>query len=174
MVMLHDTANMSSQTSARTSRKEAVRHRKAEPALHDAPEFCDSMAAWRTTQVWADLVTSFEHFDLADIEHLVANREHLVSNTYNDGHGGRCLFGWLSARHDEPIDSREALTRYFTGSSGYPACEEPVYQPPRWLVRLIDGAICENVRARYPGISTLPWDVVIACAREHLAKRRGV
>src|SRR5262245_52058014 len=90
---------------------------------------------WRSTQVWADLHTSFEHFDTADIEHLLANRDRLVSNTYDDHQGNHCLFGWLSALHTEPIDCRTALTRYFTGSSGYPACEEPVYQAPRWLVR---------------------------------------
>jgi hypothetical protein len=173
MVITYESARPSPPTNARKAaaanaavpRTEST-VRRTGPTLRSTPGI-----PWRQTQVWADLDTAFEHFDTADIEHLLANRDHLVRNTYNDGQGGRCLFGWLSAKHTDPIDCREALTRYFTGASGYPACEEPVYQAPRWLVRLIDGDICDRVRARYPGITSLPWEVVIECAEEHLEKR---
>jgi hypothetical protein len=167
MVMTYEPAKLPPQTPAVKSHPEKHARQAADSEPHGDP-----FEYWRGTQVWADLRASFQHFATEDIELLIANRHRLVSNTYDDGQGGRCLFGWLSALHTEPIDCRHALTRYFTGSSGYPACEEPVYQPPRWLVRLIDGDICERVRARYPGITKLPWDVVVECAREYLAKRR--
>jgi hypothetical protein len=108
-------------------------------------------------------------FPLECLEHVRANRHRLIRKQYTDGEGG-CLFYLLSERFPTPlrIDSKAALTRFFTGRSGYPACETPEYQPARWLVRIIDGEAVE----RYGGASYLDWDVVIEVIDAVIAERQ--
>jgi len=121
-------------------------------------------------QVIEDLLYVFGCFPLASLFHLRDNRHRLIRGMYQeDGNG--CLFYLLSEPlpPEERIDSRPALTRYFTGRSGYPACEEPGYQPARRLVRLIDGESCP----RYEGVSHLSWAMVQECLERAIAARQA-
>lgn len=121
-----------------------------------------------TKAIKDDLRTVFGYFPLACLLHLRANRHRLIRGKYfEDGRG--CMFYLLSEvlPAEERIDRPAALTRHFTGRSGYPACEEPQYQPARWLVRLIDGLACP----RYGMISHLSWNTVFRCLERAIAQR---
>jgi len=124
-------------------------------------------------QVRDDLWFVFDFFPTECLHHLLENRHRLIRKQYYDGRGNGCLFYLLSETlpADKRIVSRETLTRFFTGASGFPACESPVYQPARWLVRLIDEQICERVRERYPDVEHLPWSFVMDSVEQYLRQR---
>lgn len=116
-----------------------------------------------------DLQAVFDRFPKACLEHLKTNRHRLTRGCYTDGQRG-CLMFLLSERlpAEQRIDSRTSLTKFFTGRSGYPACEEPQYQPARWLVRLIDGEFCE----RYENARHLDWDLVFEVLEQVILARQ--
>lgn len=123
-------------------------------------------------KVWDDLNSVFLRFPVRCLQHVLTNRHRLISGSYQDAVGNGCLFYLLSELLPSKIDSREALTRFFTGAVGYPASESETFKPARWLVRLIDCQICDRVRDRYgDDVRNLPWDTVIECLQEHLAIR---
>jgi hypothetical protein len=119
-------------------------------------------------QVEADLRWSFGYFPLASLLHLRENSHRLIRGKFRVEDRG-CLFNLLSEvlAPAERIASPAALTRHFTGRSGFPACEEPQYQPARWLVRLIDGL----TTPRYGDINFLPWHFVLKCLDAVIAER---
>ncbi len=125
-------------------------------------------------QVRDDLWFVLDFFPTEALQHLLKNRHRLIRKQYFDGQGNGCLFFLLSESlpPEKRIVSRETLTRFFTGASGYPACEMDVYQPARWLVRLVDEQICDRVRERYPGVEHLPWSLVLEWVEEYLAERQ--
>lgn len=124
-------------------------------------------------QVRDDLWFVFDYFPTRCLRHVLENRHRLIRKQYFDGRGNGCLFYLLSEQlaADQRIVSRETLTRFFTGNSGYPACEAAVYQPARWLVRLVDEQVCERVKSRYPGVDGVTWDYVIECIEQYLRDR---
>lgn len=131
--------------------------------------------ATKLERVRADLVHCWGYFPLDCLEHLRSNRHRLIRGSYSRrGHG--CMFYLLSERlpAELRIDSKQALTQFFTGQSGYPACELPEYQPARWLVRLIDRQICAHVQARYGDDPVLEWETVLAFLDEYIAERESI
>lgn len=91
-------------------------------------------------QVIADAVEAFACFSAREVGHLRDNTDRLVRCVYRDAGGHGCIFNLLSelSGPDGWIDSREKLTRYFTGGCGPDFRERPEYQPARWLVRVWD------------------------------------
>src|SRR5215471_13406872 len=89
------------------------------------------------------------------LRHLVGSRNRLIRGHYRLSDGRGCLMFVLT----EPlgrsqIRDKSDLTCFFgrergtAGRLGYIAAKDsPEYQPAKWLVRLIDGQICEQVRA---------------------------
>lgn len=111
-------------------------------------------------------------FPLACLVHVVQNAHRLMRGQYTNGDGGGCLFYLLSERlpKSRRIDSRESLTRHFTGGSGEGFRELPQYQPAKYLVRLIDGD--RSAAERYPGLKELPFDFLIACLNDIITERQ--
>ena len=80
---------------------------------------------------------------------------------------------------DRQIRCKQDLTRFFgreRGTVGWPghiaAKDSPEYQPAKWLVRLIDGQICDLARARYGRSCELfDYELVIAIAKQILAQQ---
>lgn len=93
-----------------------------------------------------DLRYVFGSFPLHCLEHLRDNARRLVRNSYSTAEDRGCIFYLLSEKLPEVrrIDSKQTLIRYFGGDA-----EADSYQPPKWIVRLWDEQICENVRQRY-------------------------
>jgi hypothetical protein len=105
------------------------------------------------------------------LRHVRDNRHRLIRDSYSrDGNG--CLMHLLSETlpPEQRINSREDLTRFFTGGTGPGWRELPEYQPARWLVRLIDGQRC----IRYRGFTDLSWNDVIQCLEEVIAHREAL
>lgn len=97
-------------------------------------------------KVREDLFFCLDQFPQSGLKNLLQNRNNLIRSQYSNNYGRGCLFYFLS---EGRIHSRETLTHYFTGGSGFPYCEMELYQPARWLVRLIDDQCCHQVCARY-------------------------
>jgi hypothetical protein len=93
-----------------------------------------------------DLRYVFDSFPLHCLEHLRDNARRLVRNSYSTAEDRGCIFYLLSERLPEAqrIHSKQTLIRYYGGDA-----EADSYQPPKWIVRLWDEQICENVRHRY-------------------------
>ena len=148
----------------------------------------DHPAAWidRGAQIVRDLVDVFsrEAITLACLRHLVAERDRLISGRYSAGDGSGCLFHVLT----EPlgkgrvIASKADLARTFgrpagsPWSFGYVAPEHSAeYQPAKWLVRLVDGQICPEVRRRYGRSAELfDYELAIGVAEQVLVQREAV
>src|SRR4051812_21475741 len=110
-------------------------------------------------QIVRDLIEVMTHarITLACLRNLIDCRERLVAGQYEMPDGRGCLMFLLT----EPLGEKQIrcktdLTRFFgrergaVGRRGYVALKDsPEYQPARWLVRLIDGQICEVARSRY-------------------------
>jgi len=128
--------------------------------------------AIKMTEIRNDLLQACSHFPTSCLRHVVTNRGRLIRRAYSDGTGG-CLFHLLSETlpPERRIDSKSALTRFFTGQDGAVARELPEYQPARWLVRAIDGDICATVRGRYGDLDQLDWDLVIEVLQEEIDRR---
>jgi hypothetical protein len=141
-------------------------------------------AVWvdRGERIVHDLVDCFTNRHITDgcLHHLIACRDRLITGHFELPSGRGCLMFVLT----EPlgagqIRSKYELTRFFGRERGFPgwpghvaAKNSPEYQPAKWLVRLIDGQICEQVRARYGRACELfDYDLVIAVAKQILAQR---
>lgn len=116
-----------------------------------------------------DLRYVFGFFTIDCLLNLRLHPDRLIRRRFSDGSGGGCIMHLLS----EPLPAEQrivdppSLTRYFTGASGYPACEEPQYQPARHLVRLWDGM----PSSRYPGVHRLSRELVISVLDQVLEER---
>jgi len=124
-----------------------------------------------------DLQYVFAQFPLASLLHLRASRHRLVRSHYHTTSGG-CLMYLLSEPLpvSQRIDSKEALTRFFARRdkvANYILAEDPHYQPAKWLVRLWDGQICADVRARYGDCRYLSEELVMQVLDEAIAERRA-
>jgi hypothetical protein len=114
------------------------------------------------------------------LRHLLRNRERLIQGHYRLPDGRGCFMFVLTEPLGEwQIRGKSDLTDFFgceRGIAGWPgyiaAKDSPEYQPAKWLVRLIDGQICEQVRARYSrACEFFDYDLVIAVAAQLLVQR---
>lgn len=124
-------------------------------------------------QARRDLKYCFDFFPTDCLLNLQNNLHRLCRRSYYRADGYGCIFYFLAERMPVPkqIVSKESLTRFFTGGEGFPYCEEAVYQPARWLVRLFDEQLCVGVKERYPGMKTLSRDVIACTLLEYLEER---
>jgi hypothetical protein len=136
-------------------------------------------------QVVRDLVEVMTHPRIPNhcLRHLLRSRERLIRGHYQLPDGRGCLMFVLTEPLGEwQIRDKGDLTSFFgreRGIAGRPryiaAKDSPEYQPAKWLVRLIDGQICEHVRARYGRACELfDYDLVISVVRQILAQRELV
>jgi len=148
----------------------------------------DHPAAWidRGNQIVRDLidVLSRDAITLNCLRHLLAERDRLICGRYQAGDGRGCMFYVLT----EPlgasrvVKSKPELARLFgrsygrKWSFGYVAPEHSAeYQPAKWLVRLVDGQICPEVRRRYGRSAELfDYELVMAVAEQVLVQREAV
>ena len=116
------------------------------------------------------------------LRHLIDSRHRLVVGHYELPNDRGCLmFVLTEPLGDRQICSRYDLTRFFgrergvAGSPGHVAAKDSAeYQPAKWLVRLIDGQYCQQLRSRYGRACELfDYDLVIAVAEEILAHRES-
>jgi hypothetical protein len=136
-------------------------------------------------QIVRDLVDVMTHrkITLDCLRHLVRSRERLITGHYWLPDGRGCLVSVLT----EPlagarIRSRADLTRFFgrergvPGLPGYLAAKDSAeYQPAKWLVRLIDGQYCRDIRVRYGrSCEMFDYDLVIAVAAQILVQRAAI
>jgi hypothetical protein len=123
-------------------------------------------------QVFNDLRFAASFFPTESLSHLRANRHRLVRGAYRRA-GKGCMFNLLSEvlPADQQIDTRESLTRFFTGTSGEAVRELPQYQPARWLVRLFDGQDCAG---RYGNYRLLELDDLMDMLDVLIAERKQV
>lgn len=142
-------------------------------------------AVWvaRGERIVRDLVDCFTNRQITDecLQHLIDSRERLVAGHYELPDDRGCLMFVLTERlGEEQIRSKQDLTRFFgreRGFAGWPghvaAKDSLEYQPAKWLVRLIDGQFCEQMRRRYGRACELfDYDLVIAVAQAILEQRR--
>lgn len=144
-------------------------------------------AVWidKGQRIVCDLIDIFAHPDITPrcLRHLIANRGRLVRGSYEQHSGRGCLMNVLT----EPlgkrrIRSKRDLIQFFGrqrgifGWFGYVAAKDsPEYQSAKWIVRLVDGQYCNQVRARYGRSCELfDYDLVIAIAQQVLAQREMV
>ena len=119
-----------------------------------------------------DLHFALGFFPTSSLEHVRENKHRLTRGTYSTPDGKGCLFNLLS----EPlpaefrIDSRQSLTRFFTGNCGFPSSETTVYQPARYIVRAIDNVPC----ARYGFLPHVSWDFILGVIDEEIDRRRKI
>jgi hypothetical protein len=143
-------------------------------------------AVWvdRGERIVRDLVEVMTNRQITDecLRHLIGGRERLIAGHYELSDDRGCLmFVLTEPLGDAQIRTKHDLTRFFGRPRGFPgwpghvaAKNSPEYQPAKWLVRLIDGQYCEQLRARYGRSCELfDYDLVIAVAREILTQRRA-
>jgi hypothetical protein len=115
------------------------------------------------------------------LEHLIDSRERLVTGHFELPDDRGCLMFLLTEPLGQAqIRTKRDLTRFFGRQRAFPgwpsyvaAKDSPEYQPAKWLVRLVDGQFCEQVRARYGRACELfDYDLAIAVARQILAQRK--
>jgi len=136
-------------------------------------------------QIVRDLIDVMSHrrITLHCLRNLIDSRERLVTGQYETPDGGGCLMFLLTEPlGDRQIRCKRDLTRFFGRSRGIPgqrgyvaAKDSAEYQPARWLVRLIDGQICDVARSRYGRACELfDYDLVIAVAEQVLVQREAI
>lgn len=155
---------------------ETVRHKGFSIAMEHPALWVDG-----GDNIVRDLVEVMTHPRItADcLRHLVSSRKRLIRGHYRLPDGRGCLMSVLT----EPLGALQIcdkcdLTRFFgrecgiVGGPGYVAAKDsPEYQPAKWLVRLIDGQICEHVRARYGrSCEFFDYDLVISVVRQVLGQ----
>src|SRR5262245_36245086 len=144
-------------------------------------------AVWvdKGSNIVNDLIEVLTHRDITGecLEHLIASRGRLITGHYElPGNRGCLMFVLTEPLGEAQIRTKFDLTRFFGRERGLPgwlgyvaAKESPEYQPAKWLVRLIDGQICGQVRARYGRSCELfDYDLVIAVARDVLAQHEAI
>lgn len=122
-------------------------------------------------QLWSDLLYVFGMMPWMCLLHLRSNRHRLVRGVYRAKNGRGCLFFLLTELlpAERRIDSRATLTRFFGGDP-----HAPEYAPAKWIVRLWDGMVCEEVRQRYGNdIQTLDEDLVFEALEEAIRQRES-
>jgi hypothetical protein len=133
-------------------------------------------------QIAGDLVDIMTHraISLECLRHLIDSRERLITGHYElPGRRGCLMFVLTEPLGDAQVRSKTDLTRFFGRDRGLPglpghvaAKDSPEYQPAKWLVRLVDGQFCPEVRARYGRACELfDYDLVIEVARQILVQR---
>ncbi|MCI0362104.1 MAG: hypothetical protein L0211_26785, partial [Planctomycetaceae bacterium] len=114
----------------------------------------------------------------------LAERDRLIGGRYQAGDGRGCMFHVLTEPlgRGRVISSKAELARTFGRSQGRPwsfgyvAPEHSAeYQPAKWLVRLVDGQICPEVRRRYGRSAELfDYELVMAVAAQVLEHREAM
>ncbi len=124
--------------------------------------------------VKSDLNHVFKFFPTECLLHLKNNRHRLIRGCYKWGENG-CMFFLLSEPlpASKRIESREALTRYFTDGRGATS-QECDARPAEALVDAVDGRTDEIPRNRYGDLEELDWDVVFEVLGEELNSRNAV
>lgn len=142
-------------------------------------------------QVVDDLryVFTFPEITPACLQHLIANRDRLITGKYSTLDGRRkCVMAMLTEilPEQDQILSKPDLTRFFgrqVGQYGQPgfvaARDSESYQPAKWLVRLIDRQFCPKVIQRY-GRNSMALsqeelhDLIVAVATTVLDERQEI
>lgn len=119
-------------------------------------------------QVIDDLRTIFYSVPVECLRHLRDNQHRLTRFAYTAEGGKGCLMYLLTERlpASEQINCRPRLVRYFGGDP-----DAPEYQPARWIVRLWDEQVCENVLERYGANPKLTVETVAAVLDTVIAER---
>jgi hypothetical protein len=136
-------------------------------------------------QVIRDLVDVFAHPGITPecLRHLIRSHGRLIAGRYVLPDGRGCLMYVLTQPLGEKqIRSKGDLLRFFGRTQGVPgwpghvaATDSREYQPAKWLVRLIDGQVCEETRCRYRrSCEFFDYDLVIAVAAQVLMQREAV
>jgi hypothetical protein len=141
-------------------------------------------AVWvdRGERIVRDLIEVMTNSQITDgcLEHLTESRDRLVTGHYELPDERGCLmFVLTEPLCKDQIRTKYELTRFFGRERGFPgfpghvaAKDSPEYQPAKWLVRLIDGQYCEQVRARYGRACELfDYDLAITVAEQILVQR---
>ena len=133
-------------------------------------------------QIVRDLVEVLTHPRVTPdcLRHLLRSGQRLITGQYHLADGRGCLMFVLTEPLGEwQIRDKGDLTGFFgrergiAGWRGYIAAKDsPEYQPAKWLVRLIDGQICQDTRARYGrSCEFFDYDLVIGVAAQILAQQ---
>lgn len=129
-------------------------------------------------QVVADLRQVFACFPLASLLHVRANRHRLIRWNYTTPDGKGCLMNLLSEPlpQAQRIYSKDSLMRFFCADwqPGRDCSGNLEYQPAKWIVRLWDGHICDQLRARYAGHTHLTEDELFAVLDMVIAERTAL
>lgn len=144
-------------------------------------------AVWidKGQQIVRDLIEVLGHpgITLACLRHLIANRGRLICGHYALADGRGCLMNMLTAPLGiRQIRSKSDLIRFFGREHGVPGCfdmetakNSREYQPAKWLVRLVDGQFCDQVRARYGrACEFFDYHLVVGVAEQILAQREPI
>jgi hypothetical protein len=135
-------------------------------------------------QIVRDLVDVFAHprITAGCLQHLIANHRRLIAGRYALPDGRGCLMNVLTEPlGDGQIRSKGDLLRFFGRSYGEPAwaghvaaTDSPEYQPAKWLVRLVDGQVCDETRRRYGrACEFFGYELALAVAAQVLAGRKS-
>jgi hypothetical protein len=135
-------------------------------------------------QVVRDLVDVFTHPNVTTgcLRHLLESHQRLIVGRYVLSDGRGCLMYVLTEPLGErQIRSKDGLLRFFgrpRGLPGWPghvaATDSPEYQPAKWLVRLVDGQVCEHTRGRYGrSCEFFDYDLVLTVATQVLWQREA-
>jgi hypothetical protein len=148
----------------------------------------DHPAGWidRGEQIVRDLIDVLTHPEISRtcLRHLIDQRQRLIRGAYESPDGRGCLMHVLTERltPEKQVRNKRDLARLFgrphgrLGMLGYIAPQDsPEYQPAKWLVRLVDGQICREVRRRYGrSAEFFDYGLVLAVASQVLAQREAV
>ncbi|MEX2176251.1 MAG: hypothetical protein WD872_17955 [Pirellulaceae bacterium] len=142
----------------------------------------DHPAVWfeKGEQIVRDLIEILTHHDVSrdSLRHLIASRRRLARGRYRAADGRGCLMSILTERlpAHKQIHGKADLVRFFgRGASPLAAEHSAEYQPAKWLVRLVDGQFCRELRRRYGRACELfDYEVVLEVARQVLALRDAV
>ena len=124
--------------------------------------------------VIADLYSVFTdpRIPLESLEHMQANAGRLIRRQFDNGRGGKCIFGLLSEPFtEEPqIDCRSALIAFYGGDE-----LAPHYQPARAIVRLWDGRSGDPVVLERYGANVAPLTrrLVLRVLRKAIRRRKA-
>lgn len=143
-------------------------------------------AVWvdKGEQIIRDLIDVMIHREIsvACLEHLIDNRGRLIAGRYRSGDRGCLMYVLTEPLGKRQVRSKRDLVRFFGVARGRPgffghvaAKDSAEYQPAKWLVRLVDGQICQHVRRRYGrACEFFDYYLVIEVARQILAQRMAM
>ena len=129
-------------------------------------------------QVAADLRYIFSRASLESLLHLRDNRHRLTRWNYSTHDGRGCIMYLLTERMpaDQRITSKDSLMRFFCDGwrPGKDCSHDPEYQAAKWIVRLWDGHICEQLRHRYGAYTFLSEEDLFNLLDEVIAERQAI